>query len=96
MSNEQKNTKKTDESVKAGLQIEADTKPLDENAVDNNIPEVENEKDADELVHERTDTVPDVDANAEQDADELVHLRNIDTATNVEGEEKDVDDLMHK
>ena len=92
MSNEQKNTKKTDESVKAGLQIEADTKP--HNATDKNIPEAENEKDADELVHERTDVV--ADENAEQDADELVHLRNIDTATNVEDEEKDVDDLMHK
>ena len=92
MSNDKK---KTDESVKAGLQIEADTNP-DNNAIDKNIPEAENEKDADELVHERTNVVPDTNADAEQDADELVHLKNIDTATIPEDEERDLDDLVHK
>jgi hypothetical protein len=86
--------KKTDESVKAGLELEGDTKPQNNSTAGNDIPEVENEKDADEEVHQQTDTVPDAVAT-EQDADELVHLKNIDTATNAEDEERDVDDMVH-
>jgi hypothetical protein len=86
--------KKTDESVKAGLELEADIKPQNNSTAGNDIPEVENEKDADEQVHQQTDAVPDT-VTKEQDADELVHLKNIDTATNAEDEERDVDDMVH-
>jgi hypothetical protein len=90
----QKIMKKTDESVKAGLELEADTKPQNNSTAGNDIPEAENEKDGDEEVHQQKDTVPDT-TTSEQDADELVHLKNIDTATNADDEERDVDDMVH-
>ncbi len=86
--------KKTDESVKAGLELEADIKPQNSSTAGIDIPETENEKDADEQVHQQKDTIPDTTVS-EQDADELVHLKNIDTATNANDEERDVDDMVH-
>lgn len=82
--------KKTDESVKAGLAIEAGTKPKDTTAK-TDIPEVENEKDADELAHERAAETPDV--TNEQDMDELVH--KIPPAETGIEKEVDGDDAVH-
>lgn len=88
--------KKTDESVKAGLQIEAGhddkaQKNKSESA-EADIPEIANEKDGDELSHERAAETPDV--TNEQDMDELVHKVPPSHVGNTD-DEKDVDDLVH-
>ncbi len=74
---------KKDASVKAGLEIAAHTNP-----------ERDTEKDADDLVHEREEEMPEESAAAEQDPDELVHEHH---ATPHPGEldEADLDDLVH-
>ncbi len=87
--------KKTDESVKAGLKIEADHPPKKENDTPaQNIPPVPGEVDKDELVHDQ-DAVPDTpDMSNEQDLDELSHT--IPPAENISTQEQDIDDLVHK
>ena len=91
--------KKTDDSVKAGLQLEGEgpKEQQQETAgtagtADNAIPEIENEKDGDELAHERAGETPDV--TNEQDMDELVHKVPPAKVGNND-DEKDVDDLVH-
>jgi len=71
---------KKDESVKAGLEIAAHTRP-------------ETEKDPDDLVHQRADELP--DESKERDADELVHEHPASTVEN-ELDEKDPDELVHE
>jgi len=74
--------KKTDESVKTTLPVDA-----------GNIPAIDTEKDPDELVHEREEELPDT-AAAEQDVDDLVHA-HVQTPEVNELEETDIDDVMH-
>ena len=87
--------KKNDESVKAGLKIEADHPPKKENDVPaQNIPPVPGEVDEDDLVHDQ-DAVPEApDMSKEQDLDELSHT--IPPAENITTQEQDIDDLVHK
>lgn len=87
--------KKTDESVKAGLKIEAEHPPKKEKEVPaQNIPPVPGEVDEDDLVHEQ-DTAPETpDMSKEQDLDELSHI--IPPAENITTQEQDIDDLVHK
>ncbi|MCP9752392.1 hypothetical protein [Ferruginibacter sp. HRS2-29] len=75
--------KKTDESVKTGLEVEAVK-----------VEDINTEKDPDELVHEKEDELPDT-VSTEQDMDDLVHTHATDAPVN-ELEEKDIDDLMHQ
>jgi len=87
----------TDASVKAGLQIEADTNPLKEQQKKINTgtgyKDAAKETDADELVHEKEN---DTNAgNKEQDPDELVHS-NPAFKTVRENDEVDPDDLVHE
>jgi len=84
---------KTDESVKAGLQLEADTNPLKRKR--KRIPVKRNEdkeSDGDETVHEPGfEALTDHD---EDDMDELVH--NTPPAKTVrDNDERDPDDLVH-
>ena len=84
---------KTDESVKAGLQLEADTNPLKKNrAAHSGYDDAEEERDADEMAHE-----PEFEPTAEfnkQDQDDLVH-RMPATKTVRDEDEADPDDLVH-
>jgi hypothetical protein len=86
-------TPKTDESVKAGLQIEAGhTRAPGAN------DDLSEEKDADELVHEQENDLP--TDSVEQDLDEIVHEQaGGTTAKEAEDfltEEEDMDDLVHR
>lgn len=93
----------TDASVKAGLQIEADTNPLKEQHTvsgeqkkgdtDTGYEDAAKETDADELVHERTDDA--ITGNEEQDPDERVH-NSPSFKTVRDNEEVDADDLVHE
>ena len=84
---------KTDESVKAGLEVEANHPPKKENDVPaQNIPPVPGEVDEDDLAHE--EAVPETpDMTNEQDLDELAHT--IPPAENISTQEQDLDDLVH-
>ncbi len=63
---------KTDESIKAGMKIEGDTKPQNDIPMGTGTGEfLQEEKDEDELVHERAGETPDV--TDEKDMDELSH-----------------------
>jgi hypothetical protein len=84
--------KKSDEAVKAGLEIEANHPPQKQNDIPaQNVPPVPGELDEDELVHETTPEKPDM--SKEQDLDELSHT--IPPAENIKTQEQDVDDLVH-
>ena len=83
---------KTDESVKTGLQIEADTKP--QTGTDNNAVDETKETDADDAVHQQ-DIAPAV-SGEEQDADELVHSMPDSESVIDNTNEIDPDDLVHK
>jgi hypothetical protein len=84
-----KEDKKTDESVRAGLQIQGDTKP-EETASEDGLTE----KDVDEEVHEAKNEVPDV--SEESDLDEVVHEQTGGITTSADIIEKDIDDAMHQ
>ena len=84
---------KTDESVKSGLQVEADNKPHTSTTGNNAVDEAK-EVDADDAVHQQEIT-PDV-SGEEQDEDELVHSMP-ESESVIEAEnEIDPDDLVHK
>jgi hypothetical protein len=94
-----KNNSKTDESVKAGLEIEAGHKKS--NAKKLPVPhrdELTGEKDPDDIVHEQPAALP--TDNVEQDLDEIVHEQgSITTAKEAEDElteEEDMDELVHR
>lgn len=84
----EKSSGKTDNSVKAGLELAADTNPDKEH-----IPEGATEKDVDDLVHERRDEIP--DESVEQDMDNLVHQKTINTDEEYD-EASDIDSLIHE
>lgn len=91
--------KKTDESVKAGLQISADSTP----SVDTNeaTPVTEGEKDLDEVVHDHTreGNIENVEGEpgVEKDEDDLVHKLPEGLAPEAtDNKEQDIDDLMHR
>ena len=87
--------KKTDESVKAGLNIEGNHPPKKENDVPaQNIPPVPGEVDEDEIMHDETAPPEAPDMTTEQDLDELSHT--IPPAENITTQEQDVDDLVHQ
>ena len=87
--------KHTDESVKAGLQIEGNQPPKQPNDVPaQNVPPVPAEVDEDDAVHEETEETETPDMNKEQDMDELAH--SIPPAENITTQEQDLDDLVHK
>jgi len=89
----EKQPKKTDESVKAGLQIEGNTKPVTENKSAQTDLSGE-EKDADEQVHQPKNET--ADESVEQDLDEVVHKQHsITTTTTEKNEEVDGDDVAH-
>jgi hypothetical protein len=89
--------KHTDESVKAGLQIEADTNPLKEQQkksnADTGYKDAAKETDADELVHEKENNIN--TGNKEQDPDELLHSSH-SFKTVRDSNEADPDDLVHE
>ncbi len=92
--------KKTDESVKAGLQIAADTNPAAEET-NETVPVTEGEKDIDELVHDRATegNIENVEGEpgAEKDVDDLLHkLPDTPAPGTIENNEQDIDDLMHR
>ena len=78
----QTETPKTNESVKAGIEIES-----------HHLPETETETDADELVHKNIAELP--EEFEEQDLDELVHSQSEPSVPEDELEERDADDLVH-
>ena len=87
---------KTDESVKSGLQVEADNKPHTSTTGNNAVDEAK-EVDADDAVHEQeiAEIAPDV-SGEEQDEDELVHsIPESESVIEAENE-IDPDDLVHK
>ena len=87
--------KKTNESVKAGLQVESNQPPKKENDIPaQNVPPVPGEVDEDELIHEETENPETPDMSKEQDLDELSHT--IPPAENITTQEQDIDDLVHK
>ncbi len=89
--------KKTDESVKTGLQIEADHAKSEDQVKGTIIGEHEDagkEEDIDDMVHEQLNEVNEVDG--EQDIDELVHDAPPSTTTTDNNEERDIDDLVHE
>jgi hypothetical protein len=78
---------KKDESVKAGMKIEA--------GKNSHSPALEiNETDPDDRVHESKDEMPDANVS-EQDVDDLVHTHLESTPVN-ELEEIDADDVIHE
>jgi len=84
---------KTDESVKAGLQLEADTNPLKRKR--KRIPLKKNgdkERDGDEMAHEQH--FEPTGGHDEEDIDELVH-KTPPTKTVRDNDEVDPDDLVH-
>lgn len=86
--------KKTDESVKTGLQIEGDTKLQTVTGTDTAANDETKETDADDAVHQQ-DIAPAV-SGEEQDEDELVH-RMPDSESVIDNtNEIDPDDLVHK
>ena len=92
---------KTDESVKAGLQIEGDAHPLNKNPdknISNDDPAQDDtgvEVDGDELIHEQEDVTVTTEPEDEKDMDDLVHsMPPLKTVT--ENEEQDPDDLVHE
>ena len=91
---------KTDESVKAGLQIEGDTKPLNHNQdknINNEDPAQDDtglEVDGDELIHEQDDVVT-AEPEDEKDMDDLVHSMPA-SKTFIDNEEQDPDELVHE
>ena len=88
-------THKTDESVKAGLQLEANTNPDKKAAAKSSgYIDEENEKDGDELAHELPDE-PTMMNEEEHDMDELVH-KMPPTKTIRDNDEEDPDDLVHQ
>ena len=87
-------SKNTDESVKAGLEIESNHPPKKENDVPaQNVPPVPGEVDEDELIHEEGALPETPDMTKEQDLDELAH--SIPPAENIVPQEQDLDDLVH-
>lgn len=87
--------KKTDEAVKAGLEIETGHPPKKVNDVPaQNIPSVPGEVDEDDMVHDDNTASETPDMNKEQDLDELSHT--IQPAENITTQEQDIDDLVHK
>lgn len=87
--------KKTDESVKAGLEIEAGHPLKKESDIPaQNVPPVPGEVDEDELVHDENEAPEVPDMSKEQDLDELSHT--IPPAENITTQEQDIDDLVHK
>ena len=92
--------KKTDESVKAGLQIAADTNPAADEQQEV-VPVTEGEQDIDEVVHDHTTqgNIENVEGEpgSEKDVDDLLHKLPGTTSTNTnENNEQDIDDLMHR
>ena len=93
--------KKTNESVKTGMQIAADTNP---EPVDNEetVPLTEGEKDLDDAIHEHSTqgNIEHVDGEdgGETDVDDLIHKTSPQqSAGSAAGNnEEDIDDLMHK
>lgn len=91
--------KKTDESVKAGLQVEAGKPDTETQVTQGSIPEdfdkATKEQDADDLVHEQPNEVNEI--TGEQDIDELVHDSPPSTTIPADDhEERDLDDLVHE
>lgn len=80
-------TEKTDENVKAGLQVQH-YHPDDQVNPDTNDTEL----DADEMVHEQDTAMP--DDNASIDPDEAVHQQSNQPIPDP-STETDIDDLMH-
>ena len=88
-------TNKKDESVKAGLEIAADTNAgNDENMQTDLI--TENEKDLDEVVHEQTNLGNIENVEGEADVDDLVHKLPVQPEPGIENKEEDIDDLLHR
>jgi len=81
----------TDESVKAGLEIENNQPPRPESETPAEV--LPTEVDGDDRVHEETEEVP--DETKEQDPDELSHSIP-PAAENIGQEERDIDDLVHE
>lgn len=89
--------KHTDESVKAGLQVESNKDLLKEqqqNIGSAGYPDGAKETDADDLVHEKEEEIIS-QVNGEQDIDELVHQRPV-SKKGIDNEERDPDDLVHE
>lgn len=86
---------KTDESVKTGLQIEANSKPdkLPIAGADTGTEDLSEETDADELVHQQS--INTNTSNEEKDVDELVHSIPV-SKTATDDSEIDPDDLVHQ
>lgn len=85
---------KSDESVKAGLEIAAGTKPTGEENIPN--PLTENEKDLDEVVHEHSTEGNIENVEGENDVDDLVHKKPVAPVDDAGNKEQDIDDLMHR
>jgi hypothetical protein len=87
--------KHTDESVKTGLQIEANSNALKKNnSGGTGYQDTLKETDADDAVHEKKEEIIS-HGNEEQDIDELVHNSPV-SKTAVDNEERDPDDLVHE
>jgi len=92
--------KKTDESVKAGMEMAADSNPASEETKEV-IPVTQGEKDIDEIVHDHTreGNIENVEGEpgAEKDVDDLMHkLPDTPDPAAIENKEQDIDDLMHR
>jgi hypothetical protein len=86
--------KHTVESIKTGLQMEADSETHKSNNVVTGYKDAAKETDADDLVHEKKEEVI-TTGNEEQDIDELVHQSQVSKPV-IGNEEKDPDDLVHE
>lgn len=87
--------KASDKSVKAGLQIEAETNP-EKDLANETDPLEENEKDLDEVVHEQTTLGNIENVDGENDIDEIVHEKPAAPEIDIENKEEDIDDLLHR
>ena len=83
---------RTNESAKAAQTIVAETHPkFPDKDVEQEVPEIEIEKDADEQVHESVDEIV---ITEEIDLDEVIHQQPASPAS--ENNEVDLDDLVHR
>lgn len=85
--------KKTDESVKTGLEIEGDQNPGLGLSPDPEVPATATEKDEDQLVHESLEAETESAEPKEKDIDDVVHEQP-PAPPRMDGE-KDIDDLIH-
>lgn len=86
----EKNT--TNESIKAGHPIAAEPHPkFPDKDTDQDVPEIEIEKDEDEQVHQSVEEIVIAD---EIDLDDVIHQQPSSPAP--ENDETDLDDLVHR